>query len=229
MGLFGGNLPYKVDLKYKVKADGSIVLKVDPVEDVLFMWEYCPPGTINWQYIHTSFVALHGTEIELGAGTADLMGSKFRCIGYFGNPVACYSSVLTITQRISRKADQAASDSFRESHYNYGSYSSSGGYSRRSNGSEKQSYRESGFRYEGSGSSGGQSSGSQSSSGSKGGQSSGPTVQVFSWFQGCSTWDQIQSRYRQLMKQHHPDRGGSEETAKEINEQFDELKKLFGK
>lgn len=40
------------------------------------------------------------------------------------------------------------------------------------------------------------------------------------------TDDELKSRYRKLMMQHHPDRGGDLETAKEISGAYDILKKL---
>lgn len=37
------------------------------------------------------------------------------------------------------------------------------------------------------------------------------------WFEGCRTVDEAKARYRDLMKEYHPDHGGDTETAQAIN------------
>ena len=39
----------------------------------------------------------------------------------------------------------------------------------------------------------------------------------FQFFAGCTNWEQVKSRYRDLMKIYHPDAGGHEESSKKIN------------
>ena len=47
------------------------------------------------------------------------------------------------------------------------------------------------------------------------------------WFKDISTLDHLRKRYKQLVVQHHPDNGGSDDAIKEINSEYDILfKKL---
>ena len=41
------------------------------------------------------------------------------------------------------------------------------------------------------------------------------------WFNGVKDIETLRKRYRELLKKHHPDNGGNEETMKEINRQYD--------
>ena len=50
----------------------------------------------------------------------------------------------------------------------------------------------------------------------------------FVFFAGCTNWEQVKSRYRDLMKIYHPDAGGQEEASKRINAEYNKLKKKFG-
>lgn len=50
----------------------------------------------------------------------------------------------------------------------------------------------------------------------------------FQFFAGCTDWEQVKTRYRELMKIYHPDAGGHEEASKKINAEYDVLKKRFG-
>lgn len=50
----------------------------------------------------------------------------------------------------------------------------------------------------------------------------------FQFFAGCTDWDQVKTRYRELMKIYHPDAGGHEEATKTINAEYEILKKKFG-
>ena len=50
----------------------------------------------------------------------------------------------------------------------------------------------------------------------------------FQFFAGCTDWEQVKSRYRDLMKIYHPDAGGHEEASKKINAEYNILKKRFG-
>ena len=50
----------------------------------------------------------------------------------------------------------------------------------------------------------------------------------FQFFAGCTDWEQVKSRYRDLMKIYHPDAGGHEEASKKINAEYNILKKKFG-
>ena len=43
------------------------------------------------------------------------------------------------------------------------------------------------------------------------------------WFTNVRTVEELRKEYRQLMKKHHPDMGGSTEDAKEINAEYDTL------
>ena len=47
------------------------------------------------------------------------------------------------------------------------------------------------------------------------------------YFASCKTTEQVRSRYRELIKQHHPDRGGSEAEMREVNAQYQRV--LAGK
>ena len=49
------------------------------------------------------------------------------------------------------------------------------------------------------------------------------------YFEGCMSFEDAESRYRQLMMRHHPDKGGNVETAKTINEQYKAVKAYYGK
>ena len=40
------------------------------------------------------------------------------------------------------------------------------------------------------------------------------------YFEACKTFDEAKKLYRKLMKENHPDHGGSTETAKQINEEY---------
>ena len=50
----------------------------------------------------------------------------------------------------------------------------------------------------------------------------------FQFFAGCTDWEQVKTRYRELMKIYHPDAGGHEEASKKINAEYIVLKKRFG-
>ncbi len=50
----------------------------------------------------------------------------------------------------------------------------------------------------------------------------------FQFFAGCTDWEQVKTRYRDLMKIYHPDAGGHEEVSKKINAEYNELKKRYG-
>ena len=50
----------------------------------------------------------------------------------------------------------------------------------------------------------------------------------FQFFAGCTDWEQVKTRYRELMKIYHPDAGGHEEISKKINVEYNILKKRFG-
>lgn len=43
------------------------------------------------------------------------------------------------------------------------------------------------------------------------------------WFKDVSSIEELRKRYKELLKKHHPDNGGNEETMKEINRQYDTL------
>ena len=43
------------------------------------------------------------------------------------------------------------------------------------------------------------------------------------WFTNVRTVEELRKQYRQLMKKHHPDVGGSTEDAKQINAEYDRL------
>lgn len=43
------------------------------------------------------------------------------------------------------------------------------------------------------------------------------------WFQDIDSLEGLRKRYRKLVIKHHPDNGGSEETIKEINSEYDTL------
>lgn len=50
---------------------------------------------------------------------------------------------------------------------------------------------------------------------------------IMKWFKDISTLDHLRKRYKQLVVQHHPDNGGSDDAIKEINSEYDILfKKL---
>ena len=51
----------------------------------------------------------------------------------------------------------------------------------------------------------------------------------FQFFAGCNNWEQVKSRYRDLMKIYHPDAGGNEEASKKINAEYNALKAKYGK
>ena len=51
----------------------------------------------------------------------------------------------------------------------------------------------------------------------------------FQFFAGCNDWEQVKSRYRDLMKIYHPDAGGNEEASKKINAEYNTLKAKYGK
>ena len=49
------------------------------------------------------------------------------------------------------------------------------------------------------------------------------------YFDGCNTWKDVQTRFRDLAKQYHSDIGGSDEIMKIINSQYDDQKVKHGK
>ena len=49
------------------------------------------------------------------------------------------------------------------------------------------------------------------------------------YFAGVKTVEELRKRYRELLKQHHPDNGGNEETMKEINIEYDRLFAILSK
>lgn len=60
------------------------------------------------------------------------------------------------------------------------------------------------------------------------GHDSDDQAEEFQFFAGCTDWEQVKSRYRDLMKIYHPDAGGHEEASKKINAEYNKLKKKFG-
>ena len=46
---------------------------------------------------------------------------------------------------------------------------------------------------------------------------------------GITTVEELRKRYRELLKQHHPDNGGNEEIMKEINTEYDRLFAILSK
>ena len=49
------------------------------------------------------------------------------------------------------------------------------------------------------------------------------------WFAGVTTIEELRKRYRELLKQFHPDNGGDEETMKTINIEYDKLFDVLNK
>ena len=49
------------------------------------------------------------------------------------------------------------------------------------------------------------------------------------YFAGIETVEELRKRYRELLKQHHPDNGGNEEIMKEINTEYDRLFAILSK
>lgn len=49
------------------------------------------------------------------------------------------------------------------------------------------------------------------------------------YFAGVKTVEELRKRYRELLKQHHPDNGGNEEIMKEINTEYDRLFAILSK
>ena len=49
------------------------------------------------------------------------------------------------------------------------------------------------------------------------------------WFAGVATIEELRKRYRELLKQFHPDNGGDEETMKAINIEYDKLFDVLNK
>lgn len=43
------------------------------------------------------------------------------------------------------------------------------------------------------------------------------------WFVGIKTVEELRKKYRELLRQHHPDNGGSVEVTQEINAEYDRL------
>lgn len=50
------------------------------------------------------------------------------------------------------------------------------------------------------------------------------TVIDVKWFAACVTFNEVRALYKTLIKQHHPDVGGSERTMQEINAEYDAIK-----
>lgn len=49
------------------------------------------------------------------------------------------------------------------------------------------------------------------------------------WFAGVTTIEELRKKYRELLKQFHPDNGGDEETMKAINIEYDKLFDVLNK
>lgn len=47
------------------------------------------------------------------------------------------------------------------------------------------------------------------------------------YFKDVNTLEQLRKQYKNLLKKHHPDNGGSEEAAKEINTEYEQLFKIL--
>jgi curved DNA-binding protein CbpA len=45
------------------------------------------------------------------------------------------------------------------------------------------------------------------------------------YFEGCSSLDEVKSRYKKLAMKHHPDRGGDKTTMQIINAQYEAIRK----
>ncbi len=164
-----GRFPQKTELKFKVRWDGSIILKVAASAGLNYVWQYCPAGSATWR----DFGSVESCEIATEPGAAYVYGDKYRCICYRGIKTVRYSSVLTISAHTAQRAREEAA--------------------RGSSGYSAQRER--------------------------------PIV-ADGYFKDCKTVKDAEVLYRQLMMKHHPDRGGDEETAKIINEQYDTFRQL---
>jgi curved DNA-binding protein CbpA len=45
------------------------------------------------------------------------------------------------------------------------------------------------------------------------------------YFEGCTSLDEVKSRYKELALKHHPDRGGDTKTMQAINLEYESIKK----
>ena len=183
-----GRFPTKTELKYKVRWDGSIILKVAASAGLNYVWQYCPAGSATWR----DFGSVESCEIATEPGAAYVYGDKYRCICYRGIKTVRYSSVLTISAHTAQRAREEAARGSSRASGSWDSYGSSG-----------YSQGQSSYGY------------------------SQPKAEITDgYFKDCKTVKDAEVLYRQLMMKHHPDRGGDEETAKIINEQYDTFRQL---
>ena len=49
------------------------------------------------------------------------------------------------------------------------------------------------------------------------------------YFQNVKSIQELRKRYRELLKEHHPDNGGNEDVMKEINAEYDRLFAILSK
>lgn len=186
---FRKNLPVKTDLKFKVRWDGSIVLRVDADGIFSYVWQYCEGGSADWR----DLAQLGIPQYETAAGAAFSTGGKYRCLLYSGARVRMYSSVLTVSEKTAEKAREEEQRGSRQ----------------RADSSRRTQnfYSEDGGRQ----------------------QEAAALPAEFFYFEGCASFKDAESRYRQLMMRHHPDKGGNVETAKIINEQYEAVKEYYGR
>ena len=193
------NRPEKITLKYAAKTDGRIVLSVDPREGTFCVWQYCASGTLDWIP-----VGKEGTEMFLISPQALLhYGDKYRCIGYRADRAEYYSNVLTISPSFREKVERKTGWHQEQKQNAYGQHRE-----QRSDEQRRKSEKEQ----------------EQTEARAK------SVPDEFDFFRGCTDRESVEARYRRLMQAYHPDhKGGDEETAKILSEQYSKLKELYEK
>jgi len=185
----------------KDEGAGIVTLTVYPVVGVTYLWQRCKAGTADWEPVGQQDKNYY----SFSCSTSLTIGDKYRCLLLRGKTVIAYSNAYTVTvESGERKQEKQSSGSSRSYNYKYKNNT----YEQRQQGQQRQERQEQRQRTE---------------------KPPEPKAEAHDFFKGCTTWDQVKERYRKLMQMYHPDHAsGDEEYSKQINTQYEALKKKYG-
>ena len=159
-----------------------------------------------WQYCRygtadwQSFGRVDEPQVQSEAGAAYRLGDKYRCLMYSGIVVKKYSSVLTVSEKTAEKAMEEEQKSAYQ----------------REEDERREQQREERRRTQ------------RFEEEEESRRQEYPVIpENLFYFEGCLDFKEAETRYRQLMMRHHPDKGGNVETAKIINEQYEAVKAIY--
>ena len=192
--------PATIELMSKNEGAGIVTLTVYPVVGVTYLWQRCKSGTADWEPIGQQDKNYY----SFSCSTSLSVGDKYRCLLLRGKTVIAYSNAYTVTAESGeRKQEKQSSRNSYNYDYKHNTYEHNQQSQQGQQGRKEQKQRAN--------------------------KPPEPKTEAHDFFKGCTTWEQIKERYRKLMQMYHPDHAsGDEEYSKQINTQYEALKKKFG-